>query len=192
MDFIFNSTADVAVMLTLLALSMFGQGISAAIAFIGQMKQPEWYKKALKHVRGLAPLWVFFLLTFIVYVMVVAAFYIVYRQVAITGLFGEAIDVITLFLIFNTFLGLVWIATFFGFHRPGWAMAEIIFFWITAIILEYFLWVNNYQTSFGLFFPALVWFIYPFYVNATVLWHMRRYCDDKKRDRTDKSDTSTV
>ncbi len=72
----------------------------------------------------------------------------------------------------TSFLALLWVACFFGFHRPGWSMAIIGFQWGTGIILMYYDWQNAYNLAFGVTLVRAVWFLYPFVVTCWTLYEM--------------------
>lgn len=169
MDFIFNSVADVAVMLALI-LFCFPEALSGAIFRMGTVyRKDEWYQTTAAKVRGIAPWWFFPLAWSILYVLIIAAFYIIYRSVDLTGLFGEAIDVMTLLFIFNMALNKLWSPVFFGLHAPWAALVIIILIEATAVGILAFMWLNNYITSFWLYIWYPVFCLYAAYINIAWL-----------------------
>lgn len=190
MDFIFNSVADVAVMMVLI-LFCFPEALSGAVFRMGVVyRKDEWYQSTASKVRGMAPWWFFPLAWSILYVLIISAFYIVYRSVGLTGLFGEAIDVMTLLFIFNMILNKLWSPVFFGLHAPWAALIILILMEATAVGILAFMWLNNYITPFWLYIWYPIFGLYAAYLNIAwivVMWRTKPSKSSKKNDRCDVS-----
>ncbi len=170
MDFIFNSVADVAVMLGLI-LFCFPEALSGAIFRLGVVyRKDAWYQENAAKVRGMAPWWLFPLAWSILYVLIISACYIVYRSVGLSGLFGEAIDAITLLFIFNIAMNKLWGPVFFGLHAPWAALVILLLMEATAVAILAFMWINGYYISFWLYIWYPVWGLYAFYINCAWIY----------------------
>ena len=181
MDFIFNSVADVAVLFGLIVFC-FPDSLSGAVFRLGVIyRKDEYYKETAARVRAMPPWWLIPLGWFILDVLIVAAFYIIYRSVDLTALYGEAIDAMTLLFIFNIPLQKLWAQLLFVLHMPWLALIDIVLLEATAVGILVFMWVNNYNTPFWLYLWYPIFALYPFYINCA--WLYARYSMKGKRDK---------
>src|ERR1700744_112614 len=180
MDFIFNSVADVAVLMVLLVFC-YSDSLSGNVFRLGVVfRKDDWYKETAKKVRGMPPWWLIPLGWFILDLFIVTAFYIIYRTVDLTALFGEAIDAMTLLFIFNIPLQKLWCQLLWVLHMPWLALLDIVLLEATAVGILVFMYYN-YFTSFWLYIWYPIFALYPFYINCA--WLYARYTmKDKKKD----------
>lgn len=171
MDFIFNSVADVAVFVGLVLLC-FCDVLSSAV-FQAQWAESDWYKRTAKRVTGLPPWWLFPVAWTVLYVLIITSLYMLYRQVNQSGLFGEAIDAITLLAVGNLVLNKLWSPVFFQLQQPLAAFAICVAIEASAIGVLVFMWLNNYTTQFWIYLPYPIWCLYALYLNAAWLWVRR-------------------
>jgi tryptophan-rich sensory protein len=65
-------------------------------------------------------------------------------------------DAVVLLFTFNGFLNVVWSGLFFAFHRPDWALFEVVFLWASIVVLM--LAVARYsRPALLLLVPYLAW-----------------------------------
>jgi tryptophan-rich sensory protein len=67
-------------------------------------------------------------------------------------------------------LNFTWSWLFFGAHRMGWALVEIVVLWLT-ILLTTVLFARRSVTAAALLVPYLAWVAFATALNAA-LWHL--------------------
>ena len=98
MSYIFNSVADVAVMITLVVFCFCDT--LAGVVFVKDWGKDDWYTKGAKRVWLIPVWWIFPVVWTILYVMIISSLYIFYRSVTMNDAYGQTVDVITLLFIF--------------------------------------------------------------------------------------------
>lgn len=190
MNFIFNSVADVAVLLVLVVFC-YSETLSGAVFRLGAIfRKDEYYRETAAQVRGMPPWWLIPLGWIVLNLFIISAFYIVYRSVDVTSLFGEAIDAMTLLFIFNIPLQKLWGQLLFALHMPWLALLDIIALECTAVAILVYMWVNNYTTPFWLYLWYPIFALYPFYINCA--WLYARYTMRSGKGSKSKERCSSV
>lgn len=68
----------------------------------------------------------------------------------------------------NGFLNIVWSLLFFRFHRPDWAVFEVVGLWLSVAALIVVIWPRS--TAGGvLLLPYLLWVTFAGYLNMTIV-----------------------
>ena len=83
--------------------------------------------------------------------------------------FGLALFPLTLYVV-QLLLNAAWTWTFFGLHRPGTALADIIFLWILILATLTLFWQFMLLAG-ALLIPYLAWVSFATYLNLTI-WQM--------------------
>jgi tryptophan-rich sensory protein len=68
----------------------------------------------------------------------------------------------------NGFLNIVWSLLFFRFHRPDWALIEVVFLWLSVAALIVLIWRRS-MTGAVLLVPYLIWVTFAGYLNMTIV-----------------------
>lgn len=68
----------------------------------------------------------------------------------------------------NGFLNVLWSLLFFRFHRPDWAMIEVIALWVSILGLIVFIWRRSITGAVWLL-PYLMWVTFAGYLNMTIV-----------------------
>ncbi len=68
----------------------------------------------------------------------------------------------------NAALNVLWSELFFGFHRPDWALFEVVVFWLSIVLLMAVLWPISRGATAALV-PYLVWVSFAGVVNLGVV-----------------------
>jgi tryptophan-rich sensory protein len=68
----------------------------------------------------------------------------------------------------NGFLNIVWSLLFFRFHRPDWALIEVVGLWLSVAALIVFVWRRS-MTAAVLLVPYLMWVTFAGYLNMTIV-----------------------
>ena len=68
----------------------------------------------------------------------------------------------------NGFLNILWSLLFFRFHRPDWAMIEVVGLWVSVLALVIFIWRRSIPGA-ALLVPYLVWVTFAGYLNMTIV-----------------------
>lgn len=79
-------------------------------------------------------------------------------------------DGISLFIVFgiNIALNLMWSYIFFQMERPDWAMVQVVFFWLSILILILYIWPRHKLAS-VLLLPYLIWVGIATYLNYDIV-----------------------
>jgi tryptophan-rich sensory protein len=73
------------------------------------------------------------------------------------------------FFALNGVLNILWSALFFRLHRPDWALIEVVFLWL-SILLLILLTAPMSRTSAWLLAPYLAWVSFAAALNLAVVW----------------------
>lgn len=79
----------------------------------------------------------------------------------------EAEILIALFA-FNGFLNILWSLLFFRLHRPDWALAEVMVYWLSILALIVYIWPRSMMSA-VLLAPYLCWVTFAGYLNMMVV-----------------------
>jgi translocator protein len=160
-SFIFPDTSSASIFFVITVMTL-------ADLFIGQFFRrnadgksyaaSEWYIRAARRVALLPPRWVFMIIWPILKVLIISAMYIFYRDVNMSGQFGETYDAVTLLFAFNMAANAFWFPIFFDLHQPLLAFIDCLVVAGTgAAILWYFTRDDLYWTSFWIFLLYPIW-----------------------------------
>lgn len=69
---------------------------------------------------------------------------------------------------FNGFLNIVWSLLFFRFHRPDWAMIEVLALWVSVAALIVVIWRRSMAGA-VLLLPYLGWVTFAGYLTMTIV-----------------------
>jgi len=143
----------------------FWLGLSLLAGVAGSRWMPgAWYAELAKPAWN-PPSWIFGpMWTFLYVVMGVAAWMVWLRAGWTRGRAALAVFVLQLILNFT------WSWLFFGVHRMGWALVEIVVLWLT-ILLTAILFARRSVTAAALLVPYLMWVAFATALNAA-LWHL--------------------
>jgi benzodiazapine receptor len=75
--------------------------------------------------------------------------------------------IIALFAL-NGFLNVLWSLLFFRMHRPDWALIEVVFLWLSIVLLIVVLMRFSKPAS-ALLVPYLLWVTFAGYLNLTIV-----------------------
>ena len=141
-----------------------GIGAALLVAAVGSTMTDLglWYR-ALRQPSWSPPDWAFPIGWTTVYVFTVAAGVAAWR--AARG--AERTRVVTLFA-FNAFLNVVWSLIFFRLHRPDWALAEVVVFWLSIVLLIAVAARRSGRARL-LLVPYLAWVTFASALNAAVV-----------------------
>jgi tryptophan-rich sensory protein len=141
--------------------------LTFSAAWLGSRFLPdEWYKNLKKPGwnppnKIFAPVWS------ALYLFMAAAAWLVWRSYG----FSLALFPLVLFVI-QLLLNSAWTWTFFGLHRPGTALADIIVLWVLILITLTLFW--QFEPLAGaLLLPYLAWVSFATYLNLTI-WRLNR------------------
>jgi len=123
-----------------------------------------WYPTLVKPSFN-PPAWVFGPTWTVLYIMMGAAAFLVWRR----GLDANGVSVaLTVFAVQLALNGL-WSILFFGMQAPGWALVEIILLWL-AILATLVLFWRVIPTAGMLLLPYLAWVSFASVLNASLWW----------------------
>ncbi len=133
-------------------------------ATIGARFKPgEWYA-ALRKPAWNPPAWLFAPVWTMLYAMMAVAAWLVWRE---TGVSRE-VGLFVLQLVLNA----LWSWLFFGLHRPGLALADIVALWL-AILATHVAFDHVRPLAAWLLLPYLAWVTFAAALNAA-LWRLNR------------------
>lgn len=145
-------------------------------AFGGQFVPGEWYAALAKPAWN-PPAWVFAPVWTLLYAMMAVAGWLVWRsgEVARSGSAIEAGQGPSRSLALGVFvlqLGLngAWSWLFFGLHRPGLALAEIVVLWLAILATTVLFWRRRPLAG-ALLVPYLIWVAFAAALNFA-LWRL--------------------
>ncbi len=136
-------------------------------AWLGSRFLPdEWYKN-LKKPRWNPPNKIFAPVWSVLYLLMAAAAWLVWQGYG----FGLALFPLMLYIV-QLLLNAAWTWTFFGLHRPGTALVDIIFLWILILATLTLFW-QFMPLAGALLIPYLAWVSFATYLNLAI-WQMNR------------------
>ncbi len=127
---------------------------------------PTWYA-SLRKPPGTPPNWVFGVVWTVLYTLMAAASYLVWRTTAATG-DGEPLRLYTAQLALNA----LWSVLFFGLQMPGLALVEIHVLWL-AVLATTLAFFQVDPIAGLLMVPYLLWVTYATYLNYGI-WRLNR------------------
>lgn len=68
----------------------------------------------------------------------------------------------------NGFLNILWSLLFFRFHRPDWALIEVVGLWLSVAALIVIVWRRS-MTGAALLLPYLLWVTFAGYLNMAIV-----------------------
>jgi translocator protein len=140
---------------------------SFAAAVVGGFFTPgEWYAQLNKPAWN-PPAWIFGPVWTALYLGMAVAAWLVWKR----GGFAGAPVALGLFLAQLLFNG-AWSWLFFGLHRPGLALAEILVLWALILATLVAFWTVHRAAGL-LFVPYLAWVSFASFLNFT-LWRLNR------------------
>lgn len=71
-------------------------------------------------------------------------------------------------LALNGFLNILWSLLFFRFHRPDWAVVEVLALWASVAAVIVFVWRRS-MTGAALIVPYLMWVTFAGYLNMIIV-----------------------
>ncbi|MDT8344340.1 MAG: TspO/MBR family protein [Thermohalobaculum sp.] len=147
-----------------LALAVF-IGANVATAASGAIFKPGAWYEGLNHPSFRPPNWLFGPVWTVLYCMIAAAGYLVWRE---TGWIGGAFPLAIYFghLVIN----FGWSYLFFGARRPDWAFFEVIGLWL-SIVATIAVFAPISETAAWLLAPYLAWVSFAAFLNWT-LWRL--------------------
>lgn len=138
---------------------MAGGGLSAYVSGSGP---DEWYQSLTKP-AFMPPSWAFGVVWPILYLMMGVGAGLIWSK----GVKNQVVrNAIVLFSI-QFFLNLLWSPLFFGLHRIGWALVEIIVLWAAIALTLRAFWKVQPIASI-LLWPYLLWVSFATVLNATL------------------------
>jgi translocator protein len=137
---------------------------SFAAAFVGSRYMPgAWYEGLAKPAwtppnAVFAPVWT------VLYLLMAVAAWLVWRRAGFAGA-GLALS------LFIAQLGLnaLWSYLFFGAHRPGLALAEVVTLWLTILLVTILFW-REARPAGALMLPYVVWVGFASCLNLALWW----------------------
>jgi len=144
---------------------LVGIGAALAVAAVGSTITDlgQWYR-GLHQPSWSPPDWAFPVGWTTVYVFTVAAGVAAWRAAASPR---EQTRIIGLFA-FNAFLNILWSLIFFRLHRPDWAFAEVVFFWLSIVLLITVAAGRSWQGQ-VLLIPYFIWVSFASLLNLAVV-----------------------
>lgn len=144
-------------------LALLGFGIASFAAGIGGIvfRPGEWYQRLDKPSwrppdRLFAPVWTF------LYATIALSGWLVWRE---TGLEGAVLP-LSVFGV-QLLLNAAWSPIFFGLHRIGWALVDMVFLWL-SIVATIVLFYSIHATAATLLAPYLFWVSFALLLNLSV------------------------
>jgi len=138
---------------------------NAATAASGALFRPgEWYER-LNHPSFRPPNWLFGPVWTVLYCMIAAAGFLVWRA---AGWSGAALPLAVYFG--HLALNFAWSALFFGARRPDWAFLEVIALWL-SIVATIAVFAPVSATAAWLLAPYLAWVSFAAFLNWA-LWRL--------------------
>jgi len=136
-------------------------------AWLGSRFLPdEWYKQLTKPTWN-PPNWLFAPVWTVLYLLMAAAAWLVWKRYGIVG----ALLPLALFVV-QLLLNAAWTWLFFGLHRPGVALADIVVLWAALLTTLILFW--RLEPLAGIFLaPYLAWVSFATALNWAI-WRMNR------------------
>jgi tryptophan-rich sensory protein len=140
---------------------------NVATAASGAIFMPgQWYER-LNHPSFRPPNWLFGPVWTVLYCMIAASGYLVWRE---AGWSGAAFAFAVYFV--HLVLNFAWSWLFFGKRRPDWAFYEVIALWL-SIVATIAVFAPHSATAAWLLVPYLAWVSFAAFLNWT-LWRLNK------------------
>lgn len=152
-------------MRSVLVLMLFLVVCFGVAAWAGQFTPGAWYA-GLEKPPWNPPGWVFAPVWTVLYAMMAVAGWLVWRSPGLLTLRCLALGVFAVQLALNG----AWSWIFFGLHRPGLALAEIVVLWLAIVATTLLFWRVRPLAG-ALFLPYLAWVSFAVALNAA-LWRL--------------------
>ncbi|MFP3940506.1 MAG: TspO/MBR family protein [Thermoanaerobaculia bacterium] len=152
-------------MRSVLVLMLFLVVCFGVAAWAGQFTPGAWYA-GLEKPPWNPPGWVFAPVWTVLYAMMAVAGWLVWRSPGLLTLRRLALGVFAVQLALNG----AWSWLFFGLHRPGLALAEIVVLWLAIVATTLFFWRVRPLAG-VLLLPYLAWVSFAVALNAA-LWRL--------------------
>lgn len=139
--------------------------LSFAAGFVGSRFTPsEWYQQIVK------PSWtppgaVFGPVWSVLYIMMGVAAWLVWRN----GESSRVVTPLTLFIV-QLVLNALWSYLFFGLHRPGFALVDIVALWVVIVLTLIAFWRVSVPAG-ALLAPYLAWVTFASFLNFSI-WRL--------------------
>lgn len=143
---------------------LFFLGLTFCAAWVGARFLPgEWYAGLRKPVWN-PPDWIFAPVWTLLYTLMAVSAWLVWHPKGARAV-ALGLGLYVLQLLFNA----MWSWLFFGLHRTGLALAEILLLWccITAMVIVF--WKLDWRAG-TLLLPYLLWVSFATVLNATLWW----------------------
>lgn len=151
-------------MASILALACF-LGVCFAAAAMGVLFPPgDWYAR-LEKPFWQPPKWLFAPVWSLLYVMIAVSGWLVWLDHGFDEA-GVALGVYFLQLLLNA----IWTPIFFGLHRTGWALIDILLLWL-SIAATILLFLPLQALAAWLLIPYLAWVSFALTLNAAI-WRL--------------------
>ena len=128
---------------------------------------PTWYASLQKPAWN-PPNWAFGPVWTLLYMMMAVAVWLVWRERGFAGAAALAIALFAIQLILNS----LWSIIFFGWRRPGLALAEIFFLWAAIFATMLSFWRISHAAGW-LMWPYLLWVTFAGFLNLSI-WKLNR------------------
>lgn len=129
-------------------------GAPLGLSFIGALTSnggdSDWYRQ-LKKPPWTPPNWAFPVVWTILYILMGVSSWLIWLR----GGFEKQSIPLSMYL-FQLLLNLMWTPIFFGLHRVGLALVEIILLWLAIVETMYLFWHVNPIAAY-LFVPYVIW-----------------------------------
>lgn len=149
-----------------LALCLFLLAAFAASAIGGYATFESvrtWYPTLAKPAWN-PPSWLFGPVWTLLYIMMSVAAWRIWLRRELSG----ASAALRLYFV-SLALNALWSVLFFGLHRPGWALGEVVLFWACLVALQ-FRFRRLDPVAGWLWAPYLAWVTFATGLNATIWW----------------------
>ena len=142
-----------------------GAGAAGAVGVLGMLATDlsPWYY-ALQKPSWQPPDWLFGPVWTLIYGLTAAAGIIAWRRARDRRGMGRIIGLFAL----NALLNILWSALFFRFHRPDWSVVEVVFLWLSILVLIAAL-APISRLSSWLLLPYLAWVTFAGLLNLAVV-----------------------
>jgi len=135
------------------------------VAFIGSRFAPGAWYQALDKPSWNPPNWIFGPVWTLLYILIAVSGWLVWKEKGFEGA-TAALSLFGVQLVLNA----AWSWLFFGLHRPGWALAEILVLWLSIALLTWMFWQIRPLAG-ALLLPYLAWVGFAAFLNGTI-WRL--------------------
>lgn len=139
--------------------------LSFLVGLVGARYLPgEWYASLAKPALN-PPNWIFAPVWTTLYALMAVAAWLVWRRAGLAGA-GMPLGLYVAQLVLNG----LWSYLFFGIHRPGLALFDIVTLWLTILVVLLLFWRTDRRAG-ALMLPYLSWVGFAAYLNFE-LWRL--------------------